>query len=269
MDINRLFKAGENACGRVMSILPEKEIGSPKQFMMDVLKDETLPSINDLIPKVYRTILNVDQLIPINRVDMTSYIGYRIPIGLTQGLSIRGIRSLSTGTSGYNNQVYRDSQTTGYIGASSWLAAAPNKYGRYSSANLYETALGSMVSYVDLQLLGQFQEAPIPRFEAPNIMWLNKTYQSAKSFFVVLLLNNDDNLISVDEESYEAVKKLFILDLKKTIYNRYGMLSNIDTALGSIDLKIDDWSGCSDQRDDLFNEYDSMSHIRKTSIVSG
>ena len=47
------------------------------------------------------------------------------------------------------------------------------------------------------------------------------------------------------------------------------MLSNIDTALGSIDLKIDDWSGCSDQRDDLFNEYDSMSHIRKTSIISG
>ena len=26
MDINRLFKAGENACGRVMSILPENYI---------------------------------------------------------------------------------------------------------------------------------------------------------------------------------------------------------------------------------------------------
>lgn len=269
MDINLLFKAGDNACGRVLRLLPEKEIGSPKKFMMDVLETETLPSINDLHPKIYRTVLTTDTLIPINRADMTGYIGYRIPLELTQGLKIRGIRSLSTGTMGFSNDVYRDSQTTGYIGASSWLAAAPNRFGRYSSANLYETALGSMVSYVDLQLLGQFQEAPIPRFEPPNIMWLNKTYASSKSFFVVLLLENDKNLLSVDDEVYEAVKKLFILDLKKTIYNNYGMISNVDTAIGSLDLRIDDWSGASDQRDDLFTEYDSMSHIRKTSIISG
>ena len=269
MDINRLFKAGENACGRVLSVLPEKEIGSPKKFMRDVLEDETLPSINDLHPYIYKTVIHTAQLIPVSRADMSGYVGYRIPKELVQGLNIRGIRSLHTGTTGFNNDIYRDSQTTGYIGASSWLAAAPNRFGRYSSANLYETALGSLVSYADLQLLGQYQEAPIPRFEAPNIMWINKTYQSSKSFFVVFLLDNDSNLLSVDEEAYEAIKRLFILDLRKTIYNKYGNLSNIETAFGTIDLKIDDWSGAEEQRNDLFAEYDSMSHIRKSTMVSG
>ena len=59
------------------------------------------------------------------------------------------------------------------------------------------------------------------------------------------------------------------MGILKTIYNKYGNLSNIETAFGTIDLKIDDWSGAEEQRNDLFAEYDSMSHIRKSTMVSG
>ena len=268
MDINRLFKAGNNTCGRVLRLLPEKEIGSPKKYMMDVLQEETLPSINDLIPVVYRTILNTDSLIRIHREDMTGYVGYRVPVELTKGLKMRGVRSISTGSLGYNNQQYRNNGI-GFIGTSSWLSAAPNRFGRYSSANLYETVLGALTSYADLQLLGSIQEAPIPRFEEPNIIWLNSTYGSINSFFAVLLLDNDPNLLSVPDESYEAVKRLFILDLKKTIYNEYGVLSNIDTTLGPLDIKIDEWSNAESERNELYEQYDQLSHIRKSTIVSG
>lgn len=268
MDINKLFKAGDNACGRVMRLLPQKEIGSPKKFMHDVLIDETLPSIDDLIPKVYRTILHTNQLKPIGRENMVGYVGYRIPKELTQGLEISGIRSLSTGTRGYNNESYSNNGI-GYAGRSYHLSAAPNRFGRFSSANMYETAVATLTNYADLQLIGAMQQAPTPRFEPPNILWLNNSYAQSTSFFVVLLLKNDPNLLSVDDTSYEAVKRLFILDLKKTIYNRYGILSNVDTGAGTLDLRIDDWSGAEAERNDLYETYDQMSHIRKSSFYSG
>lgn len=269
MDINRLLKAGDNACGRVLKILPEDEIGSPKKFMLEILRDETMPTVNRLMPYVYRSIINTSQLVPVKRTDMTGYVGYRIPKELTQGLSIRGIRSLHTSTTGYSNDVYRNNGAFGYIGANSWMSAAPNQYGRYSSANMYEAALGGITAYADLLLLGQLQEAPIPRFEEPNIMWINKTYGSASSFYITFLLENDANLLTVSDEGYDAVKRIFILDIKKTIYNRFGILSNIDTALGSLDLKIDDWSGAENEREELVDNYNSLSHIRKGTIIAG
>ena len=102
MDINRLFKAGDSVCGRVMRVLPEKEIGSPKQYMMKVLKDFTKPSLDELYPRLYRTTLNVNDLIPLDNITTTSlYVGYRIPLSLTNGLEILGIRNFSPSATGY------------------------------------------------------------------------------------------------------------------------------------------------------------------------
>lgn len=268
MDINKLFKAGLNTCGRVISVLPEDEIGSPKQFMMDVLRDETLPSLNRLFPRLFRTVLNTTDLIPVENDMKDGYVGYRVPLKLTEGLKIMGIKSFHTGVGGYNNSGFYKGNN-GYLGSATWLSAYPNRFGRYSSANLYESVIAANLTYADLQLMGQIQEQPIPRFETPNILWINRTYASSSSFFVVFLLENDENLISIDDEVYDAVRKLFLLDLKKTIYNRFGMLSNIDTAIGNIDLKIDDWNGAEQERNDLFEQYDSLSHLRRTSMWVG
>ena len=267
MDINKLFKAGLNACGRVLSILPESEITSPKHFMMEVLEDETLPSLNVLYPRIFRTVLDTSKLIVVDDKAVTGYVGYRIPREYTEGLKIMGIKSLHTGVGGFNTGSYRGNN--GYLGTSVWMSNMPNRYGRYSSANLYESVLGSMVTYADLQLLGTIQEAPVPRFEPPNIMWINKSYASAGTMLVTLLLENDKNLMSIDDDVFDAIRRLFILDLRKVIYNRYGMLSNIDTAIGNIDLKIDDWSGAEQERNELYEQYDSLSHLRKASFIAG
>ena len=269
MDINKLFKAGMNSCGRVLSVLPENEIGSPKKFMMEILEDETLPSLNVLFPRLFKTVLNVNKLIPLANEDHTGYIGYRVPLELTEGLKMMGIKAFYTGVDGYDTGRPVNGGYNGYLGTSLWLSDMPNKYGRYSSANLYETVMGSMLTYADLQLLGQIQEAPIPRFEAPNIIWINVAYASASTFFVTLLLENDKNLISLDENVFDAVRRLFILDIRKVIYNRFGVLSNIDTAIGNIDLKIDDWSGAEQERNELYEQYNSLSHLRKTTMIAG
>ena len=65
MDINRLIREGMRNCGRVLKVLPEEEIGSPKEYMMDVITNVTLPSINYLYPHVIKRNISVSNLISI------------------------------------------------------------------------------------------------------------------------------------------------------------------------------------------------------------
>lgn len=253
MDINLLFESGMMECGRVLRVLPEKEIGSPKQYMTKVLRVQTMPAINRLYPYIMRTTLDTSRMTYIGTRD--NYVGWRIPRELTNGLEIQSIKTCypSGGSSTQHPCINNTSR----------LASYPNRYGRYSSANLYETALIGNVVYADMQLLGSIQEAPSPRFEKPNIIWINQTYQSSGSFLVELCLDNDENLLSVDDHVYDGIRRLFILDLKSAIYNEYGILSNIETPMGNIDLRIDDWSSCEADRNELYDQYLSMAHLRR------
>ena len=72
----------------------------------------------------------------------------------------------------------------------------------------------------------------------------------------------------MDNSVYDGVKRLFILDLKSAIYNEYGILSNIETPLGNIDLRIDDWSGAESERNELYDQYLSLAHLRRNAIKS-
>ena len=270
MDINLLFKNAEMVCGRVLKILPENEIGSPKQYLQDILETRTLPSLNEVYPHIKRIELNVTGLPQLHGSDPL-YVGYRIPAELTSGLEIYSIKSCYSGTGGTasSSQTMVDGSGVGRLGRGLRLAAYPNKYGRYSSANLYETTLMAQLSYADNMLLGQYQEAIVTRFQPPNIMWVNKSYACTSVFTVTLCMENDKNLMSIPNNVFDAVKRLFILDVKSTIYNQYGMLSSIDTALGTIDLKIDDWSGAESERNDLFDQHKSFAHLRTHSIKNG
>ena len=44
MALNNLLKSGMRECGRVLKLLPKDEIGSPTEYMMKIIREETLPS---------------------------------------------------------------------------------------------------------------------------------------------------------------------------------------------------------------------------------
>ena len=68
--------------------------------------------------------------------------------------------------------------------------------------------------------------------------------------------------------TYEGVKRLFILDLKKSIYNEFGNYTEIDTPYGTLDLRIQNWEGAEQERNELFDNFRSTSHFRTSSIRS-
>ena len=42
MDINKLFRAAEQKCGRILNMLPKDQIGSPREYLMQILQDEKI-----------------------------------------------------------------------------------------------------------------------------------------------------------------------------------------------------------------------------------
>ena len=165
MDINLLFKAGERACGRVLRVLPKDEIGSPKQYMTEILQEETLPSLNILYPRLYSTTIRLSDLVYIGDDQRVGYTTYRIPRELTEGLDIVKIRSCNPVTTDGVGGTGAFPCGIGY-GTNTLFT---NKYGRYGSATLYEQVALTQLSYADSQLLGSVSAAPSFRFMPPSI----------------------------------------------------------------------------------------------------
>ena len=264
MDINLLFEAGEMDCGRVLKVLPEKDIKSPKHYMAKVLRVKTMPSINRLYPVILKRVINLGELEFIG--ENGGYSGWRIPSHLVSGLPIQSIKTAYPGGGNIeNNGINGYMHNIGNIG----YGAYPNRFGRMSSANIYEGIVSAQIQYLDLQAMGQIQEAPTPKFEKPNIIWLNNAFKSTTIITIEFCLDNDENLITLDNSVYEGVRRLFVLDLKSAIYNEFSTWSNLDTSLGTIDLKIDEWSGAESERNELFDQFDSLSHLRRHAMKSG
>lgn len=263
------------SCGRVLKVLPKDEIESPLIYMQKILKEETLPSLNILLPRLLTKSFPIYALKKIEDGDPiltassspkidSRYNAYRIPSGIVDGAEIIGIKSCFAS---YGNG---DNGINDYNGIGLG-EIYPNRYGRFSSANLYARALSNTLQYADAQLVGTMTPQLRHKFFQPNILWINKPWADNESTFITVTfkLHNDENLVTVPDTAFEGIKKLFLLDLKKSIYNEYGMFSELDTPYGPINLKIDDWSSAESDRDALYTEYLGTAHFRNTSMRTG
>lgn len=271
MDVQLLFNAGMRVCGSVLNVLPKSEIGSPIQYMQTILREETLPSLNILLPRLLTKTFPIyaltkvedgDNMLESNVARMDNrYSAFRVPKELVEGAPIQGIKdySLAYGTDyEHNHSLY------------GFGATYPNKYGRFSSANVYELSVASTLRYADSQLVGTMTPTLRMKFFQPNVLWINKPYSDDDNMFITVTfrINNDENLITVPDTAYEGIKKLFLLDLKKSIYNEYGMFDELETPFGNISLKINDWNSAESDRDQLYETYLGTAHFRNTAMKS-
>ena len=157
MDINKLFRSGMRKCGRVLNILPKEDIGSPQEYMMKVLTEETIPSLNTIFPRLYHCTFSVTSLIELDSSDMASdarlskirmdsrYKGYRIPLSMTEGLKIMSIKRLSP------TAIYDGCGSN--VPGTYFNYATPNRWGRLSSANMYEAVSRAQLAYADAMVI--------------------------------------------------------------------------------------------------------------------
>lgn len=274
MNTQLLFKSGMRECGRVLKVLPQEEIGSPLMYMQSVLKEETLPSLDILLPRLLTKTFPLYALTKVADGDTAvsgsggviidnRYSAFRIPLDIVDGAEVIGIKDcfLAYGDADSNNSFHSG------FGVGQLRGGA---FGRFSSADIYARSFANTLAYADAQLMGTMVPTLRCKFFPPNIIWLNKPYADEENTFITVTfkLANDENLITVADRAYEGIRKLFILDLKKTIYNEYGPFSEVETPDGQINLKIDDWSSAGADRDQLYLDYLNTAHFRNTSMKS-
>ena len=81
-----------------------------------------------------------------------------------------------------------------------------------------------------------------------------------------LAFKHDDNLGSIPETCWESFSKLATLDIKKFLYNTLKHYDQIDTAYGTINLKMDDWSSAEADREQLLEQWADIYHIDITAF---
>lgn len=277
MDINLLLSAGMGACGRVLRLLPktgDTGIKSERAYMMKILREETLPSLNILHPIIIKKTFSTHELHPIeindpNLVDTQipmhqmlddRYSKYRIPPEIVDGHEVMTIKSCVpvSANCGYMGDGFNGST---YYNNRAWN----NRMGRATSGDLYGAALAANVSYADRQLLGSIARNFRFYFYPPNVLMITNYIGPLNASFC---LKNDENLISLDDMAYDGAKQLFILDLKKRIYSEFGNYTEVDTQFGLLDLKISSWESAEDARNELFATFRSTSHFRTSSMRS-
>lgn len=259
MDINKLVRSVLLDIGPIIKMLPAEDTGgSPKNYLMEILELKTLPSINRVYPHIVTTYLSRDSLTEISTDDHRRMRMFRMNLEeLTGGAEIMSIRSLQPVRSTLGD-CHGHVSTTGL-----------NRFGRSSSSALYGAAIGTMVRYADGLLAGSMHKPIQPRFHEPNIIEIDSTLNHIDLFKIELCVAQDINLITFPESGFDQIKQLFLLDVRSTIYNNYNHMDGIETAFGSINLKISDWSGAESERLSLFEKLLDQSHLITGTIVTG
>ena len=276
MDINRLFRAAERKCGRVLQMLPKDQIGSPREYLMQILQDETLPTLDIVYPRQIKKTFPMECFYPVvykqdqyydHGID-DRYSCFRIPLELTEGCEIMSIKSMVPAT-----QVTKSGVDGYVIGPTAFgfrTVTGPNKWGRYGSANMYEAVSMAQLEYADKMLQGGIQSAFRYYFYPPNIIYITRYYSNPGLILTATFnVKNDPNLISIPDTAFDAVKRLFILDVKATIYGEYALYNELDTPYGTISLNISDWATAEQDRNDLADQYRATAHYRTSSMRTG
>lgn len=97
-------------------------------------------------------------------------------------------------------------------------------------------------------------------FEAPRTLYVYNAWSSS-DLQLDLGFEHNKSLASIPETVREEFLKLAILDVKENIYPTLKQYTEINTALGNINLKLDDWSDADNQRKDLLDKWDDVYHL--------
>ena len=101
------------------------------------------------------------------------------------------------------------------------------------------------------------------KFEYPRKLYLYNIYSSS-SIVLDLGFEHDKSLASIPESCRDSFIQLATLDVKTNLYPTLKMYSELNTAIGNINLKLDDWSNAESAREELINKWADTYHLDMT-----
>jgi hypothetical protein len=153
--------------------------------------------------------------------------------------------------------VYTD---TTVLAVARFDVARPNGYADFYTPNAnWSTPDAIIAASADLRMAAgvasSMAKAPTHIFAAPDrIKVYNGWYGGA--YEVEVLLKHDLNLATIQPGTFSALRRLTKLDMKAYLYSELKRKDTLDVGVGTIQLKIDEWSNAEADMQALLDSWD-------------
>lgn len=200
------------------------------EIITDIIKDITLPVFSTYCPYEEKLYIDLDKL---ERLEHTSsYSSYLLPEFNQRKLL-------------YIKDISYDDRCLSGIGY--WGGDVPYLNGVLLQQTMISNAANNLLRMALPKLNFQFE--PPRRVYIYNMIATN-------SLIFSLMFEHDKNLQTITPTQEESFYKLAVLDVKDNLYGLVKHYNQIQTAYGTIDLKIDDWQNADAERKDLLADWD-------------
>lgn len=200
-----------------------------------IIKDITVPDFSIYYPDRFTAKFNLNDLEQIERTN--SYETYLLP-------DFQNKKIL------YVFQVYYDDSTLSGFGH--YGGALPMIGGNMIGQILISNAASSMYSVMMPKLTFEYTH--------PRKLKIFNQY-SESNIVVDLGFQHDVSLASIPDTCRTSFMELALLDVKENLYPIFKSYSNLSTAYGNIDLKIDNWESAESERRELIQKWDDTYHL--------
>ena len=232
MNMSKLITRIKRNIGIYGIALPIEDIDKE---IKDIIIDITLPVFSLYNP--YEDHLYID-LQNLERIEKTStYQSYLLPSALSEKLL-------------YIKDVRYDDRCISGLGY--WGGDIPYLSGVLTEQTLISNAAKNLTNMALPKL--NFQ------YEPPRKLTLYNNYASLK-VIIDMCCKHDQSLQSIRPTAEESFFKLAVLDVKENLYQLVKHYTTIQTAYGTVELKIDDWADAANERKELINQWDDSYHL--------
>jgi hypothetical protein len=134
--------------------------------------------------------------------------------------------------------------------------------GSYGAMPMLEGGLFKqmMLSNAGAQLYNQMIPKLTYTYQKPRDLFIYNIFSTTK-IVLELGFEHDKSLGSVPETARESLMDLIFLDVKENLYPTMKQYTELNTPLGTINLKIDDWANAEGERKELLNRWDDTYHL--------
>lgn len=213
----------------------------PDKTIMDTIKLRTIKTFSQFYPHIVKIDLNLKEL----ENNKTTYqeTVYKLPdaFGDRRIMYIRSVkpRNKLLGSNYMNPVIHAD-------------------FDMYSSMMMMQS---------EANLLSTIAPPFTFHFTSPNLLHLYNLTTLANEITVEFGLEHFDNLSSIKNTTWESFYELALLDVKRLMYNMMKHYNEIQTAHGTINMRIDDWSNAESERRDLIERWRAVYHLEADQFI--
>lgn len=95
------------------------------------------------------------------------------------------------------------------------------------------------------------------KWEAPRKLYIYNAYSSSR-IVIEMGFQHDKSLATITDSASESFFKLAVLDVMDNLYPTFKQYTELQTAYGNINIKIDDWAEADSARKDLLSQWDGV-----------